>query len=79
MDENHKMDDNYKLMNNLDEKFDRFKCIDGIKQTLQLNNIKIKNQQNILCSSYLKLFHYNLSNYTKIIIPIQNIFKQDSL
>ncbi len=38
------LDDNYKLMNNLDEKFDRFKCIDGIKQTLQLNNIKIKNQ-----------------------------------
>jgi hypothetical protein len=66
-------------MNNLDEKFDMFKCIDRIKQTLQLNNLKIRNQQNIFCSSYLKLFDYNLSKFKKIIIKIQNIFKQDSL
>ncbi len=32
------LDDNYKLTNNLDEKFDRLKCMDGINSETVMSN-----------------------------------------
>ncbi len=32
------LDDNYKLTNNLDEKFDSFKCMDGINSEIVMSN-----------------------------------------
>jgi hypothetical protein len=32
------LDDNYKLMNNLDENFDRLKCVDGINSKTIMSN-----------------------------------------
>ncbi len=41
------LDDNYKLTNNLDEKFDRLKCMDGINsKTIMLNENHIYMDEN---------------------------------
>jgi hypothetical protein len=53
------LDENYKLMNNLI----------GLSVLMELNKpckLNNKSQQNIMSSSYLKLFHYNSSNIQKL-------------